>query len=310
MFAYILCTFIASASATNHHLIEDKIRTMITDSSILKKHTSSKKSTRIISLTLILLGIVSFLVLTWDDSLEFYNNATGPNNVNKQESAKRLIYKLPNLLKTADGRPDRKENELNILKVKEEISHIQSEVEVDIPAPAYEPTATFLSTSYRRDVPTPRTATSTAPSSSSSMVSKKNNNEKKFDPKVNFLDIINTSPAVLFIKSSQMDSVFLKRLLQREFETSPELAIVDLEKHSYGYELEKYIKENKLDVDPSTALEAIHSPYLFLNGVSVINNGIARDIIEPHSKGLLLPVLKSKAGGNLLVEKRDIPSNS
>lgn len=107
-----------------------------------------------------------------------------------------------------------------------------------------------------------------------------------------------------------MDSVFLKRLLQREFETSPELAIVDLEKHSYGYELEKYIKENKLDVDPSTALEAIHSPYLFLNGVSVINNGIARDIIEPHSKGLLLPVLKSKAGGNLLVEKRDIPSNS
>ncbi|QID88280.1 pheromone-regulated protein prm4 [Saccharomyces pastorianus] len=286
---------------------------MITDSSILKKHASSKKSTRIVSLTLIFLGIVSFLVFTWDDSLEFYNNATGlndSNDSNEQGSAKRLIYKLPNLLKTADGLPDKKENELNILKVKEEISHIQSEVEVDIPASAFESTTSSLSTAFQKDVPAPRTATSTVPSSSSSIILKRNINQKKFDPKVSFLDIINTSPAVLFIMSSQTDSVFLRSLLQKELEISPELAIVDLEKHSHGYELEKYIKQNKLDIDPSTSLETIHSPYLFLNGISVINNGIARDIIEPHSKGLLLSVLKSEARGNLLIEKKDIPSNS
>ncbi|CAI4053053.1 hypothetical protein SKDZ_16G1190 [Saccharomyces kudriavzevii ZP591] len=287
---------------------------MIANSSILKKHTSTKRITRIISLTLVLVGIVSFLVLTWDDSLEFYNNATGlneSNDKNEEESGKKLQYKLPNLLEIADGFLDSKENELNFLKVKEEISHIQSEVEVDIPAPASENDLSFSSTSFRTDEIVTSTATSKiSPSSSSSMASKKNDGQKEFDPKVSFLDIISTSPAVLFIKSSQMDSIFLKNLLQREFEISPELATVDLEKHSHGYQLEKYIKQNKLSINPSTALESIHSPYLFLNGVSVINNGMAKDIIEPHSEGLLLSVLKSEARGNLLVEKKDIPSNS
>ena len=64
------------------------------------------------------------------------------------------------------------------------------------------------------------------------------------------------------------------------------------------------------DVYKRQALESIHPPYLFLNGVSLINNGIEKDIIEPHSKGSLLSVLKSEARGNLLVEKKDIPSNS
>ncbi|EJS41404.1 prm4p [Saccharomyces arboricola H-6] len=286
---------------------------MIADSSILKKHTPTKRNTRIVSLTLVLLGIVSFLVLTWDDSLELYSNATGFNNSgdkNEKESEKRLMYKLPNLLKTTEGFLDNKENELNIMRVKEEISHIQSEVEVDIPASTSDSKLEVSSTSFQTGNIVTKTITSTVGPSPSSVVSKKKENHKKFDPKVSFLDIIRTSPAVMFIKSSQMDSVFLKSLLQKEFEISPELAIVDLEKHCNGYELEKYIKQNKLNRDPDTALESIHSPYLFLNGVSIINNGIATDIIEPHSKGLLLHVLKSEARGNLLVEKKDTPSNS
>lgn len=284
---------------------------MIADSSVLKKRTSTKRSTRIISLTLVLLGIVSFLLLTWNDSLEFYSNAAALNENsknNKEESEKKFVYKLPNLLKTADSFRS-KENELNFLKVKEEISHIQSEVEVDIPAPSSKTTSTFSPTSFQTDDISAKITTTTI-SPQSSLIVQKNCDHKKFDPKTNFLDIIRTSPAVLFIKSSQADSIFLKKLLQREFEISPELAIVDLEKHSHGYELEKYIKQNKLSIDPSAPLESIQSPYLFLNGVSVINNGMVRDIIEPHSKGLLLSILKSEARGNLLVEKKDIPSNS
>ena len=285
---------------------------MIADSSALKKRTSTKRSTRIISLTLVLLGIVSFLVLTWNDSLEFYSNAAALNENsknNKEESEKKFVYKLPNLLKTADNFLS-KENELNFLKVKEEISHIQSEVEVDIPAPSSKVTSTFSPTSFHTGDISARITTTTISPQSSSLIMQKNCDHKKFDPKTNFLDIIRTSPAVLLIKSSQTDSIFLKNLLQREFEISPELAIVDLEKHSHGYELEKYIKQNKLSIDPSAPLESIQSPYLFLNGISVINNGMVRDIIEPHSKGLLLSILKSEARGNLLVEKKDIPSNS
>ncbi|QHS76582.1 pheromone-regulated protein PRM4 [Saccharomyces paradoxus] len=285
---------------------------MIADSSALKKRTSTKRSTRIISLTLVLLGIVSFLVLTWNDSLEFYSNAAALNENsknNKEESEKKFVYKLPNLLKTADNFLS-KENELNFLKVKEEISHIQSEVEVDIPAPSSKVTSTFSPTSFHTGDILARITTTTISPQSSSLIMQKNCDHKRFDPKTNFLDIIRTSPAVLLIKSSQTDSIFLKNLLQREFEISPELAIVDLEKHSHGYELEKYIKQNKLSIDPSAPLESIQSPYLFLNGISVINNGMVRDIIEPHSKGLLLSILKSEARGNLLVEKKDIPSNS
>ena len=196
-----------------------------------------------------------------------------------------MIYKLPNLLKTVDSLLESKENELYFLKVKEEISHIQSEVEVDIPAPSSMISSTFSSTSSPTDDIVTSSTTSTINSQSSSMISQKKYDYKNFDPKANFLDIIKTSPAVLFIKSSQSDSIFLRNLLQKEFEISPELATVDLEKHSRGYELEKYIKQNKLNIDPDIALESIHPPYLFLNGVSLINNGIEKDIIEPHSKG-------------------------
>ncbi|AJW16369.1 Prm4p [Saccharomyces cerevisiae YJM1307] len=284
---------------------------MIADSSVLKKRTAIKRSTRIISLTLVLLGVFSFLLLTWNDSLEFYNSADPSENKknSEEESEKKFVYKLPNLLKTADSFLSN-ENELNFQKVKEEISNIQSEVEVDIPEPSSKATSKFSSRSFQTDNVVTATTTTTLHPRSSSLALQKNCDHKKFDPRTDFLDIIRTSPAVLFIKSSQADSIFLKNLLQREFEISPELATVDLEKHSHGYELEKYIKQNKLNIDTSAALESIQSPYLFLNGISVINRGMVRDIIEPHSKGLLLPLLKSEARGNLLVEKKDIPSNS
>ncbi|PTN17280.1 pheromone-regulated protein PRM4 [Saccharomyces cerevisiae] len=284
---------------------------MIADSSVLKKHTAIKRSTRIISLTLVLLGVFSFLLLTWNDSLEFYNSADPSENKknSEEESEKKFVYKLPNLLKTADSFLSN-ENELNFQKVKEEISNIQSEVEVDIPEPSSKATSKFSSRSFQTDNVVTATTTTTLHPRSSSLALQKNCDHKKFDPRKDFLDIIRTSPAVLFIKSSQADSIFLKNLLQREFEISPELATVDLEKHSHGYELEKYIKQNKLNIDTSAALESIQSPYLFFNGISVINRGMVRDIIEPHSKGLLLPLLKSEARGNLLVEKKDIPSNS
>lgn len=137
----------------------------------------------------------------------------------------------------------------------------------------------------------------------------------EYDPEKNFKQIINTSPAVLFIRSSEYESNILRKLLTRDYEITPELAIVDLDKHGHDVLLERHIlshkiKSTKVEVLKSTSVKQAKAPYLFINGHSLINNGIADDILKFHEKGQLLTKLKAFAGENIVFNKRDLPSNS
>ncbi|KAL3232193.1 Pheromone-regulated membrane protein 4 [Nakaseomyces bracarensis] len=141
----------------------------------------------------------------------------------------------------------------------------------------------------------------------------------EYDPEMMFKQIINTSPAVLFVRSSEHDSIVLRKLLTTDYEITPELLIVDLDMHKNGVLLEQYILENK--VKPSKKKNMLlqntasipmekKAPYLFVNGVSLVNTNLGEDVMKLHSKNQFLTKLKAYAGENVVFHKRDLPSNS
>ncbi|KAM3163723.1 Glutaredoxin domain-containing protein [Lachancea thermotolerans] len=129
-----------------------------------------------------------------------------------------------------------------------------------------------------------------------------------FDPAANFQEILSASPVVLFVDSAQ-DSERLRALLQRDYEVSPAPAVVDLEKHSRGAQLETYIRYYRTKPASATAVPR-QPPYLFVNGNSVINSDFQSDIQDLHAQNELLAKLKTVAEGNVMFARNNAPSNS
>ncbi|CUS20396.1 LAQU0S01e05666g1_1 [Lachancea quebecensis] len=129
-----------------------------------------------------------------------------------------------------------------------------------------------------------------------------------FDPAINFQEILSASPVVLFVDSAQ-DSDRLRALLQRDYEVSPAPAVVDLEKHSRGAQLETYIRYYRTKPASATAVPR-QPPYLFVNGNSVINSDFQTDIQDLHAQNELLAKLKTVAEGNVMFARNNAPSNS
>lgn len=224
-------------------------------------HTS--RGYRLISSTLILLGLAGFLLLTWKDYSEFQQIESFFTNENGFKEDK-LLKGLP-----AD------EMEFNSLKVQEQISTI------------------------RDGLATSTVAYSTNKLNSHSMVTgtSKQDKEEKFDAAYNLKQILNTSPVVIFIKSSHKLSTDIKNMLVREYDIFPDLAIVDLDKHTNGNTLLKYIESDS---------EVQHKlPYVFVNGVSM-----TEDIEKLHKSDSLLEKLRTLSNGKIFINRREAPSNS
>lgn len=105
-----------------------------------------------------------------------------------------------------------------------------------------------------------------------------------FDAAASFSEILNTSPVVIFVDSAQ-DSELLRSLLHRHYEVSPAPAVVDLEKHSRGAQLESFIRLYKTDQTSNPSPR--EPPYLFVNGQSVINTDFKSDIQDLHAQNKL-----------------------
>lgn len=136
---------------------------------------------------------------------------------------------------------------------------------------------------------------------------------ERFSPSLGFQQILNTSPVILFIKSSEKNSVDLKNVLTLEYTFSPEIIVVDLDKHQFGDSMQEYIQLNRLATYKSNYGESSKSPdvpYLFINGVSLINKSLKDDILNKHADGSLLSKLRHVADSKVSISKVDIPSNS
>ncbi|CCD24931.1 uncharacterized protein NDAI_0E01150 [Naumovozyma dairenensis CBS 421] len=131
---------------------------------------------------------------------------------------------------------------------------------------------------------------------------------QSFNPEVNFFQILETSPMVLFIKSSERDSKIIRDILTKEYEISPELAVVDLDKHKHGDELEEFIRLNKLNEQAIFSSSLASLPYLFVNEVSMeIDTATIKDL---HSKNFLIKKFELMSNGKVLFERKNPPSNS
>lgn len=134
-----------------------------------------------------------------------------------------------------------------------------------------------------------------------------------FQPATLFQEVMAASPVVLFIRSSEASSMELKNFLSSEYSFSPEMAVVDLDKHEHGKEVEDYIGSNKLNqrrVGTSNSHQLLRAPYMFINGVSVINNSVEENIKTPHVEGTLIETFTKLTSNKVLVSEVQTPSNS
>ncbi|CAB4252884.1 similar to Saccharomyces cerevisiae YPL156C PRM4 Pheromone-regulated protein proposed to be involved in mating [Maudiozyma barnettii] len=254
-------------------------------------YTQRSRHNRLTLATLVMLGIFAFLFFTWNDYSEdstfgFLQNEK-PTNTEVEPSNYRadttgITATVTNAgLVTEDtygmgNKASQDESKLNSKKVEEQISTIRGEI-------SNEKKTTILA---------PHASQTSLPSNI-------------FNPETNFKEILNTSPVVLFIRSTEQDSQYLKNLLLKEYEISPQISIVDLDQHSNGDSLQDHIQSTKLSAAATQRL-----PYLFINSVSVINTNLKKDIKDLHSDGSLLQKFRHLASGNVLFEKMGLPSNS
>ncbi|CAL9731169.1 hypothetical protein MOUN0_L02652 [Monosporozyma unispora] len=269
------------------------------------------KRARIVSSTFIVTGLLCFLLYTWNDYTEntgiFQSNkltqditttATAKQNdinidivdndmmTTATSYATSLIHVTTTIQPrtTAHTMVDEKEVHQNSMKVEEQIS------------------------SMRKEIASAASESTTRKNSSPTLLSSE---EQVFNPMKNFHQILNTSPVVLFIdsQSSSRDEMekgdLLKKILQFNYEISPEFAVVDLSKHENGNILQYYIKQYKLNRNDNAKL-----PYLFINSRSVLDNNLKDHLMEFHDSGKLLTRFKNFAEGKVIFDKLELPSNN
>ncbi|CCH59221.1 hypothetical protein TBLA_0B03820 [Henningerozyma blattae CBS 6284] len=243
-----------------------------------------RKLNRSYTLTLMIVSILSFLYLSYNYDDFFYLNNNSNNKSTTINDDIKLnhdrIHSELNLLTEDNFVHTQEEPVLNSIKVEEQISTILNDIT------NHHPTKLPVD-----DIPSS---------------TRDPNPTGSYNPELNFKQILNTSPMVLFIRSSQKSSKFIKKLFLNEYEISPEFAIVDLDLHKNGNILQNYIQTKKI-INKDDTLDV---PYLFINGVSVINSNLNKDIISLHVNDLLLDKLKSLAGDNVMFQKKGVPSNN
>lgn len=263
----------------------------------------SGKKARILSSTFIITGILCFLLYTWNDYTE--KNITSSSHSNDIDMFIHSTVHINSIHTTAISHTtstiqplrstsntktiDQEEVNQNIIKVEEQISSMRKEIETS--------------------------SSSTTSSSSSSahltLPSSTDDDAGQFNPMKNLHQILNTSPVVLFINSQTTSadelnkSNTLKNFLQFNYEISPQVAIVDLNKHQHGTLLQDYIKQYKLNRNDNAQL-----PYLFINSRSVLDNNLKDNLSQFHDSGDLLKRFKNFADGKVIFEKIELPSNN
>lgn len=240
----------------------------------ITKQTKTFKGSRILSTTLVFLCVVGLLTYSFSES------AIYPVDILSKDDGLDLFSTGKNMVGNHNVKFMKEEVESNSLKVEEQISTIIGEMNL------------MSATTTRTHQPEETSI-----------------HQKSFDAEKNFKEIINTSPVVLFIRSSEPESNYLRGLLTKEYEMSPEMVVVDLDKHVQGHILQNYIKNNQLNnfANDNGATEV---PYLFINGVSVINDGLKKDIVDLHSNNQLLTKLRTYSSDRVLFQKKGMPSNS
>lgn len=66
---------------------------------------------------------------------------------------------------------------------------------------------------------------------------------EEFNPEKEYQSILKLAPVIVFSKSYCPHSMFVKELLQKEYAITPDLQIVELDKHPSGAELQAYVKQ-------------------------------------------------------------------
>ncbi|CCK71314.1 pheromone-regulated protein PRM4 KNAG_0G02580 [Huiozyma naganishii CBS 8797] len=274
----------------------------------LKVASVGNRGRRILSSALVLAGVAVFLLCTWNDYAE--DIFSGEQHAG-QEHASAHIAQVTELYSdartatttlyasttvsakttstiTAAAVVDSKEAQLNSQKVDQEISAVRKEIDAQT-----QPTARGDRRKKKKVLATELLA-----------------DDAPWDPLSTFTEVMNMSPVVLFIKSSERNSLadHVRKVLSTEYEISPGAAVVDLDKHRYGEELQNYIETQKLPGGSSQQL-----PYLFVNRVPVIGAGEIDSVAEfkrLHSTGALLDRFKQLAERKVLFEKIELPSNN
>lgn len=119
-----------------------------------------------------------------------------------------------------------------------------------------------------------------------------------FDAAKEFKEILSVSPVVIFSKTYCPYSQSLKSLLSTQYNITPEPAIVELDKHKNGAELQLYIGE-------ISGRKTV--PNLYIKGVS---RGGSDDIHALHNQNTLLDNLVEWGDKSISVDKVNVPSNS
>lgn len=250
----------------------------------------SAKNARILSSTFIITGIFCFLLYTWNDYTEnnnIFHDDTVDNYTNSNiytshcttatvhQSITHTITPTPTHTYTYTPL----EVQQNSIKVQEQISSLRKEI-----ASTTTHTSIISTTTHTTD---------------------------PFNPMKHLHQILNTSPVVLFLNSKKgsPDELYqnnlLKNFLTVNYEISPTLAIVDLNKHENGGLLQDYIKQYKLNRNDNTNL-----PYLFINSRSVLDTDLKDHLTQYHHSGELLQRFKNFADGKVSFNKIDLPSNN
>lgn len=120
-----------------------------------------------------------------------------------------------------------------------------------------------------------------------------------FDPAKELLAIRELLPVTIFSKTFCPYSKRAKKLLQDHYEITPQPAIVELDKHSHGAELQDYVGE----------ISGRRTVPNLLVGTSLESRGGCDDIVKYHEEGRLAELLTSWGGKGLIVKKKEVPLN-
>lgn len=269
----------------------------------MKKNIApSNRHSRLASATLVVLGLLLFMFVTWRDYAEdarapsenlslglgLDSAGSDPRAAAAPAADNALASALASASSVAAATQKTDESARNSLRVQEQISTIRGELS--------------SAGSEKEHV---RATTILAPGNAAQRATGAVISNTVFSPERNLNEILNTSPVVLFVRSSQRDSQYLRSLLLREYEISPQIAVVDLDQHAYGDALQRHIRDTKMGRREDAPL-----PYLFVNGVSAIANSAQNKVREAHVDGELLDQLRHLAAGKVLFQKVGAPSNN
>lgn len=127
----------------------------------------------------------------------------------------------------------------------------------------------------------------------------KSKDSSTFDPETELREIRAISPMVVFSKSYCPFSKNIKNLLHDHYQITPEPAIVELDKHKHGAELQAYLTE----VSGRKTVPNV------LVGSSLESRGGSDDFVKLHNEGKLLESLKEWGEKKLDVKLAEPPSN-